>query len=114
MTRAARAILDQSDGITLRAGQIEAQDRVAGRMLAGLIRAAATGMAELGGVVAVPRPSGRTAYVLSVARCFADLSTLLDLRGAVVVTIADPAREVATSPAASWPSPRTPRARSMR
>jgi DNA-binding CsgD family transcriptional regulator len=47
--------------------------------------------------MAVPRPSGRADYLVSVARCGAGLHSLLGARAAVVLTIVDPARPPAVS-----------------
>jgi DNA-binding CsgD family transcriptional regulator len=96
MNGSARAMLDGNDGLGLRAQRIELQDRAAQRAFATQRHAAGGAAVDgIGGVVRVPRPSGRPAYVLSVARCFVDLSRLLGANAAVVVSIADPARAVA-------------------
>ena len=59
-----------------------------------MIDAAARGALDgVGGVLAVPRPSGAPDYVVSVVRCVADLAKLVGPRATVLVAIADPARE---------------------
>jgi DNA-binding CsgD family transcriptional regulator/PAS domain-containing protein len=101
MNGSARAMLDGEDGLRLRAQRIELQDRAAQRAFAQQRHAAAGAAVEgIGGVVQVPRPSGKPAYVLSVARCFVDLSRLLGAGAAVLVSIADPTRTLALSASA--------------
>ncbi|HET6467359.1 MAG TPA: helix-turn-helix transcriptional regulator [Geminicoccaceae bacterium] len=101
MNATARAILDDADGIGLRGSQLRIDDPATHRALARLIDGASRGLADgFGSVVQVPRPSGRTPYVLSVTRCFTDLAELLGRPAAALLSIADPARAVAASPAA--------------
>lgn len=94
LNRAARALLAAGDGLALAASLLQAEDEPTQRRLAAMIHAAGKGLLDgVGGVLAVPRPSGKAAYVVSVARCFSELSRALGLRAAVIVSIADPARE---------------------
>ncbi|MFO1072365.1 MAG: helix-turn-helix transcriptional regulator [Geminicoccaceae bacterium] len=96
--RAARAMLDERDGLEAPGLVLRASEREASRTLAGMIHAAARGLLDgVGGVLAIPRPSGRQPYLASVARCFIDLARLLGQRAAVIVTLTDPARPIAAS-----------------
>lgn len=93
LNRAASTMVAAGDGLGLRASLLHAEDKAAQRQLAAMIHAAGKGLLDgVGGVVAVPRPSGEAAYIVSVARCFSELSQALGLRAAVIVSIADPAR----------------------
>lgn len=93
--RAARMIGEAGDGIGLRGDGLRVADATAGRALAAMIDAAARGALDgVGGVLAVPRPSGAPDYAVSVVRCFPDLAKVVGTdQGTVLVAIADPARE---------------------
>lgn len=98
VNRATRSIAEASDGISLREGTLVFGDRTAQRTYTTMVNAAARGLLDgVGGLLAVPRPSGAPDYVVSVARCFGGLSALVGPRASVVVAIADPAREAATT-----------------
>ena len=93
--RSARDLLATGDGLALKAARLECLDDAAGRGLAAMVHAAARGLLNgVGGVVAVPRPSGKADYVVSVARCVGELARALGAKATVVVTVADPARAV--------------------
>lgn len=93
--RAAREMASGRDGLALRGARLACGDAAVDRSLAALVHAAARGLLDgVGGVLTVPWPSGKADYVLSVARCVADLATAIGVKAAVVVTIADPARPV--------------------
>ena len=94
-------MLDEQDGLEAPGLVLRASERETSRTLAGMIHAAARGLLDgVGGVLAIPRPSGRQAYLASVARGFIDLARLLGQRAAVIVTLTDPVRPIAASAAA--------------
>jgi DNA-binding CsgD family transcriptional regulator len=93
--RAARSIAEAGDGIALQRDKLVIGDSGVQRTLAAMIDAAAKGrLDDVGGVLAVPRPSGAADYTVSVVRCFSDLTKVIGPPAAVLVAVADPAREV--------------------
>lgn len=95
---AARAMAAHGDGLALRRDALVIGDDTTHRALQRMIDAAARGELDgVGGVLGVPRPSGKPDYAVSVVRCFADLGRIVGPRAAVLVAIADPARETSVS-----------------
>lgn len=91
MNRAARAVAAACDGIGLdRNGRLVPADRVAAMRLAALAADAARGGA--GGLVRIPRPSGRLPYVVLVSPLPSNDDLFSNSHGGVLFAIHDPAR----------------------
>ncbi|MFO1036535.1 MAG: helix-turn-helix transcriptional regulator [Geminicoccaceae bacterium] len=91
--RAGHDLLAKKDGLALQRHRLVCTDSAVAETLAAMVDAAARGRLDgVGGVLTIPRPSGKPDYLVSVARCEAGMHALLGARAAVVVTIVDPAR----------------------
>lgn len=100
LNKAASSMLAAGDGLSLHGRQITLADPDSQKKFTAACRAASKGLLDgVGGVVSVPRPSGQADYVVSVARCVAELSRHLGARATVVITIADSARGTGLAPA---------------
>ena len=96
--RAARGLSLSRDGIAVQRDVLAVGDSAAAHSLAAMVNSAAKGALDgVGGVIAVPRPSGALDYVVSVVRCVSELAKVVGPRAAVLVAIADPAREALAS-----------------
>lgn len=96
VNEAAQALAAAHDGVSLgRDGHLVISDRTAAKRLTALETDVARGGA--GGLMRIPRPSGRVSYVVSVSPLPSDDEVLPNARSGILIAIHDPSRRMASA-----------------